>query len=55
MVTEGQPQTKKGRLKNTVIIFLVSLVVVICVAHLVFNITKPTLPVFEFPPIKLHD
>ncbi len=55
MVAEGQPQIKKDRLRNTVIIFLVLVVVAISVVHLVFNVAEPTLPIFEFPPIRLHN
>ncbi len=49
MVTEGQPQAKKDRLRNIVIIILVLVVVVISVVHLVLNVTAPALPVFNLP------
>ncbi len=51
MVTEGQPQIKKDRLRNIVIIILVLVVVVISVVHLVINVTSPPLPIFELPPL----
>ena len=51
MGSEGQPQTQKDRLRNIVIILLVLVVVVISVVHLVINVTAPTLPIFEFPPL----
>ncbi len=54
MVAEGQSQTKKDRLRNIVIIFLVLVVVAISVVHLVINVTAPTLPVFELPPLWWH-
>ena len=38
MVAEGQPQTKKDRLRNIVIIFLVLVAVVISVVSIVLNV-----------------
>ena len=49
MVSEGQPQAKKDRLRNIAIILLVLLAVAISVTHLVLNIITLTLPVFEWP------